>query len=256
MNKLFFTFSLPLFLTFTGCSSQIKNGVLPAKQIIPEVIEGKEFFPNQHTTSNVGDVMFTAYEYSKDSTKHKYKTFIVSQTTNLWVKHKMNRLLFVIEPGEYRLTYMDDKGAYYQKEFREFRGTKKGYGGLFVPTGSSNASEIYWSWSNSKPSRKVYLVELSPPIEGSFSTSLESQNDFIGNTLPKATITYAGVANGQVKFVYNQFTDKGQKLPTSTQEVSFDYKPNGLYGYKSARFKIYKADSTHIKYEVIKPLEN
>lgn len=257
MNKLLYIFLGPLIVfTFSGCSSQITPRVVPTKQVLPEVIEGKEFTPNQYTVSNVGDVMFTAYEYAKDSTKYKYNTFVVKQRTNVWVKHKLKNLLFVVQTGEYKLTYADEKGAYYEKNGRTFTGTKIGYGGLFIPKDSSNATEIYWSWSPRLPSNRFYAVQLTPPIEGSFSTTFESKGDAIGTKKPKATITYAGVANGQVKFVYNQFTDDGYIKPAFTQEVGFDYKPNGIYGYKSARFKVYKADSTQINYEVIKPLED
>lgn len=245
---------LPLSLMFTGCSSQITSGVLPAT-VIPEHIPGKVFVPNKYTITNVGDVMFTAYEYAKDATTIKYKVFSVQETETIGIKHKTNVFTFIIEPGDYLLRNQNDEGGYYKKS-SAIRGTKLGYGGLFVPKNSSEATEIYWSWRDNQKNNSIYLAKLAKPIKGVIATRTSSLSDAVGSKVPKATITYAGVANGQIRFVYNQFTDAGYIKPAFTQEVGFDYKPNGIYGYKSARFKVYKADSTHVEYEVIKPLED
>lgn len=246
---------IPFSLAFTGCTSQITRGILPTK-VIPEVIPGKVFIPNQYTTTNVGDVMFTAYEYAKDSTTLKHKVFYVKERANIEVKHKSKRFIFIIDPGHYILENQGDEGSYYKKTPGPIRGNRESYGGLFVPKDSSEATELYWTWKDNPKERGIYLAKLATPIKGVIETRTSTLHDSVGSRLPKATITYAGVANGQIRFVYNQFTDEGYIKPAFTQEVGLDYKPNGIYGYKSARFKVYKADSTHINYEVIKPLDD
>ena len=164
--------------------------------------------------------------------------------------------MFIIEPGDYVLENQGNEGAYYKKASGPIRGSRESYGGLFVPKDSLEATELYWTWGNNPKERGIYLAKLATPIKGIIETRNSTLNDSVGSRLPKSTITYAGVANGQIRFVYNQFTDKGYIKPAFTQEVSLDYKPNSIYGYKSARFKVYKADSTHINYEVIEPLED
>jgi hypothetical protein len=113
----------------------------------------------------------------------------------------------------------------------------------------------------------AHQAKLLTPIHGSMGKTISSLSESLSKTvsssnyksdyilaMPRETLTYAGVAGGQIRFVYKEFTKEGLARPAFTQEVNLDYKAGGTYTYKSASFKVYSADSTHINFEVITPL--
>jgi hypothetical protein len=243
-------------LSLIGCTTQITTKKF-SKNVNPEVIPGKVLIPNQKNTASVGEVMFTAGEYSKEATGLKLETFSITDSQIVKVKHKQHTFAFSIQPEEYDLYNQNEEGSYYKakQNLITLRGTPKAYGGLFVPKGASEATDIFWSWNSNPDTKSYYQAKLATPIKGIQHTKTSFLNDGKRSVAPSARITYAGVANGQIRFVYNEFTAEGYIRPAFTQEVGLDYKPKGTYAYKSALFKVNKADSTHIDFEIIKPLD-
>ena len=240
-------------LMLAACATDLRTEHL-GQQVQAELIPGKLFVPNKQTIANVGDVMFTAGEYSKEPTSSKLESFRVKQNTTTQVKHKASIFEFSIPAGDYRLRSVSEDGNYYSSPtaFSALNDdTRTGYGGLFVPKGSLDATEIYWNWNPGLSN--VYQAKLTAPISGTLADSIIYLNDQESSG-PRATLTYAGVAAGQIRFVYKEFTKDGLARPAFTQEVSLDYKPGGDYAYKDAHFIVEKADSTHIRFTLLRPL--
>ncbi len=249
LTLIFFT------LVLSACSSQLRNIKL-ATPIEPEVILGKVFVPSKKNIANVGDVMLTTGEYSKGATGLRLEAFHVAENTTTSVKHKMTVFEFSIPAGDYRLQSRVTDGSYYSAPapFHGLNGTKKGYGGVFVPSESSKATEFYWSWRPVEMvGLKAYQAKLTSPISGSTRESIVYLKDQKISG-PRATLTYIGVAAGQIRFAYKEFTKEGFARPAFTQEVILDYKLGGTYAYKSARFTVEKADSTQIIFTLHQPL--
>lgn len=238
-------------LVLTACTTQLRS-VRLGIPVDPEVIPGKVFVPSK-STANVGDVMLTAGEYLKEASAFRLETFCVKKSTITSVEHKIKTFKFSIPAGNYRLRNRITGGSYYSApaSFSGLKGTKRGYGGLFVPNKTSEATEFYWSWSPYKHS--VYQAKLTSPISGNTGESTFHLNDQESSG-PRATLTYVGVAGGQIHFAYKEFTEEGLARPAFTQEVSLDYKPGGTYAYKDAQFIVEKADSTHISFTLLHPL--
>lgn len=239
-------------LAISACGTQLKSVKL-AVPVEPEVIQGKVFVQSKRSVANVGDVMLTAGEYLKKSSGHQFDTFHVKESVTTNVKHRMKTFEFSIPAGDYHLQSKASGGDYYTAPtfFSGLNGTKRGYGGLFVPSKTSEASEFYWNW---KPDMtNAYQAKLTSPIKGSIGKSIVSLNDqeFSG---PRATLTYVGVAAGQIRFAYKEFTKEGVARPAFTQEVILDYKVGGTYAYKDAQFIVEKADSTQITFTLLQPL--
>ncbi len=221
-----------------------------------ERVPGKFLPLNQKSVANVGEVMFTAGEYSKEASGLKQETLIINESQTINVKHGLKNFTFYIKPGEYTLFNKTKDGSYFKSNhlIETAKGTPASVGGLFIPIDSLDATKFFWNWQLiDRPA--VYTTNLSTPIKGKISTKINYLNDRMQSSSPTATITYAGVSNGQVRFIYNEFTKDGYIKPAFSQEVGLDYKPNGTYAYKSALFKVYKADSININFEILRPLD-
>lgn len=240
-----------LTVTLTACSTELRS-VRLGIQIEPEVIPGKVFVPSKSVAS-VGDVMLTAGEYLQESSGHRLETFRIEESTRTSVKHKLKTFEFSIPAGDYRLHSKRVGGKYYSapEYFPDLKGTDVGFGGVFVPNEALQATEFYWNW---RPDMlKAYQAKLTTPISGSFGESIVYQNDAEVSG-PRATLTYVGVAAGQIRFAYKEFTQKGYARPAFTQEVILDYKPGGTYAYKNAKFTVEQASSTTINFTLLQPL--
>lgn len=250
MHKTYGILILASFMV-AGCSAtQVKQANL-GKIVGPQ--ESRLILSTKNTV-NVGDVMLRAGEYSKEGIKLETETFNLKDSHTTHLRHRQHTFTFSIPSGEYRLYSQNPNGSYYASEqtFSGLNGTKDGYGGLFVPNGSSNATEFYWNWNKPSNLLSAHQAELITPISGSIGKTSTVEKS--RNSIPSATLTYAGVANGQVRFAYREFTDLGMARPAFTQEVALDYKPGSTYSYKSALFKVYKADLQSITFEIINPL--
>lgn len=239
-------------LLLTACTTQLRSVQLGIP-VDPEVIPGKVFVPSK-STANVGDVMLTAGEYLKEASAIRLETFRVKKSTITSVEHGIKTFKFSIPAGNYCLRNRTTKGSYYSApaSFSGLKRTKIGYGGLFVPSEtSSEATEFYWNWSPDR--RSVYQAKLTSPISGRIEESTVHRNDQ-KSFGPRVTLTYAGVAAGQIRFAYKEFTEGGLARPAFTQEVSLDYKAGGTYAYKDALFTVEKADATHISFTLLRPL--
>ncbi|WP_299073250.1 hypothetical protein [uncultured Paraglaciecola sp.] len=239
-----------LIVFIASCSSQLQN-VLLLDRVTPQLNPEKEFVPVKLTAS-VGEIMLTSGQYLKEPSETHLGSFHVDENIMAKVDHKMQTFEFSLPTGDYQLRSITNRGKYYSSAspFNSLNGTNKAFGGLFIPTGSTEATEFYWSWHF--PASAIYQAKLASPLtilNGKYKAYLKAQERSNVNI----TLTYIGVAAGQIKFVYKEFTDEWLARAAFTQEVSLDYKAGGTYAYKNARFSVEEADSTHIKFTLLSP---
>lgn len=237
-------------LFLASCSTQLRSVPLGAK-VEPTQIPPKDFVPVKLMV-NVGDIMLISGNHLPNTYGLLLEAFQVNESRKVSIKHKLSAFDFSIPKGAYRLRSIVPEGKYYSAPtyYYGLKGSSTGYGGLFVPKDTEAATEMYWNWVSN--AETVYQAKLALPISGSLVESIIYPNEpNISET--RTTLTYAGVAAGQIKFVYKEFTDEWLARPAFTQEVNLDYEAGGLYTYKNAKFSVEKADSTHISFTLLAP---
>lgn len=246
-------------LVCVGCASDIGSmrGLSP---IEPELVPGQlhEPDPLARTRAEVGDVMLEAGEFDYKPPSNRFPAITIDSQPELEVEHRRHVFRFPLRSGPYKLVAESSRGAFYR--YIMPIGSRKAYGGLFVPTGQDRATDFFWWWYGPNVNddfvpANVYSAPLPKPIEVTHTEYLEPREGSVGRSSgPTATLTYAGVARGEIKFVYKEFTSGGSARPAFTQEVSLDYRPGETYAYKDARFVVHEAGTTHILYTLLEGL--
>lgn len=243
----------------TGCASDIGD-MRGLSHIEPEFVPSQLNVPDPltRTRAEVGDVMLTAGEFDFQPDSHRYEAISIEPQPDLEVSHKRHTFEFPLSSGPYKLVAESGEGKFYRYPIPI--GRRKAYGGLFVPTGQNVATSFFWWWYHRDADDdyvppNVYSVKLSNPINVHQREYLQPTDGSAKlSSGPTSTLTYAGVAAGQIRFVYKEFTAEGMARPAFTQEVSLDYKPGETYAYKSARFIVHEAGTTHILYTLLEGL--
>lgn len=239
----------------SGCATDVVNRSI-SERASAQLIPGKVLTSPIKSVASVGDVMLTAGEYATEPTQTKLAAIRIDKTISVAVKHRQHTFEFQLPPGDYLLAGKSDEGLFYgaPNPLLEHSG-RIGYGGIFVPhTLPATATEIFWVWVPKAPlPGDFYSAKLSSPVPVNPKDLVRRLNDGVERG-PQATLTYAGVAGGQIRFVYKEFTAEGLARAAFTQEVGLDYKPGELYAYKNARFTVEKADTTHIEFTLINGL--
>jgi hypothetical protein len=220
-------------------------------RVTPQLNSKKVFVPIKFTV-NVGEVMLTAGENLKEPSEVHLGSFHIDKNITTKVNHKMKTFEFSLPIGDYHLRSVTHRGNYYsiQTPFSGLNGTREAFGGLFIPADSTKATEFYWSWLSH--SLAIYQAKLLSPVSITNEKYIAYLKDQKRPDINR-TLTYAGVASGQIKFVYKEFTEEWLARPAFTQEVNLDYKAGGTYTYKNAKFSVEKADSTHISFTLLNP---
>lgn len=186
---------------------------------------------------------------------------IVVGTVNLKSKiatitpHKHKSIKLEASPGIYTLIRKNTEGNFYESSEGLFRvNGKVSSGGLFLANQSSAHSALYWSASatlvgeSQQMSMYVSGIEVTPEVTTStFKRPPNNSQGFV------STLTYTGVASGQIKFVYREFGN-GLARAAFTQEVSLDYLAGRAYSYKSARFIVHEADTSQVSFTLLQSL--
>lgn len=234
----------------SSCSTQLRSIQLGA-YVNPKVIPEKDFVPVKFTVG-VGETMLIAGYNLKDPSGFQLESFYVDKNTATKVEHKMKTFEFSLPKGDYRLRSISSEGSYYSAPapLSGLSGTRIGYGGLFIPTGSMEATDFYWNWYPN-PS-DAYQAQLFSPLKGNIGESIV-YDEVEKRSGINMTLTYAGVAANQIRFVYKEFTEKWLARPAFTQEVTLDYTVGGTYAYKNAKFSVEKADSRQISFTLLAP---
>ena len=204
-------------------------------------------------TVNVGDVMTASKPLVI------YPAVKLMREVTALTSHRGIPISVTLPVGAYKFERVDEQGTYFRSQAPlqiHYKGERKGFGGIYLPNGSSGQAAAYWFWKPpriKKMMRKdigvrvAYFQDIPPHL---ITKTIELPDDTIGFV---TTLTYGGVAGGQIKFIYREYSD-GLARMAFTQEVTLDYKPDQAYAYKNSRFTVHYADSIMIEYTLLQPL--
>jgi hypothetical protein len=204
--------------------------------------------PLASVKANVGDVIIDSWKAQKipklnikkdihGTADMNRKVMVISATV------KENEMEIIIYAGKahYQMTrnshdyYTSDKLAKVYLNDRTYE-TK---GGIAIPTNGGEPKAFvtpphYHEFAQTiKTSEKINFTPLEHEI-------VPLKYEGLGRT-----ITYLGLSQGQIKFVYKEFS--GNMIREAyTQEFSFDYKSGIECAYKDAKFIVHSATPTEI----------
>lgn len=164
--------------------------------------------------------------------------------------HRNSQFHVSAASGMYELVGNDSNGQFYQNLSLVNVGKRKVVGGIYIPNNETTNAALYWNWRVSVSSDpKVYIADLGqvPSFKSCKIITPSSGQGFV------ATLTYAGIGDGQIKFVYREYFDDISRS-AFTQEVSLDYIPESTFAYKSARFVVHNANNIQMTYTLLEPL--
>ncbi|MBH0058964.1 hypothetical protein I6F65_18640 [Pseudoalteromonas sp. SWXJZ94C] len=205
------------------------------------------FLTNVQQAVNVGEVM------TSSAPLLEHKQVIISTPIKAETPHRNKVFNVTVEPGLYRLIAEDNEGQFYEAEDTVIDvNLRKGVGGIYIPNEKQRKPALYWHWEHSlknSPNGVVYVAYFDdlPKYKSTNVIQASSNHGFV------STITYAGIAGGQIKLVYREYTD-GLAREAFTQEVALDYVPESTYAYKNAKFIIHNANNMEVSYTLKTPL--
>lgn len=201
----------------------------------------------QQRSAAVGDVM------TSSSPLFLREIIVVGSHLQADTTHRGKVFHVVGEAGSYALVASDAGGKFYESLGTPVAVNERTtVGGLYIPENVSEPAALYWHWVRSLEGWENAVAYIAPlvafPQVRTSTITLPSRGSGLVSTL-----TYAGVAAGQIKFVYREYAD-GMARAAFTQEVALDYIPDTTYAYKSARFIVHRGDAVQILYTLLVPL--
>lgn len=198
-------------------------------------------------TVNVGDVMTSSEPLVI------YPAVKLMREVTALTSHRGIPISATLTVGAYKFEGVDKLGTYFRSQAPlqiHYGRERKGFGGIYLPNGSSGQAAAYWLWKPLGAGREVYVAYFQDIPPHLITKTTKLPDDTIGFV---TTLTYGGVAGGQIKFIYREYSD-GLARMAFTQEVTLDYKPDQAYAYKNSRFTVHYADSIMIEYTLLQPL--
>lgn len=241
MKKIVLVLSI---LTLVSCGgARVKTVVgLP---LVPEIthLEGVK------QTAFVGEVM------TSSAPLIIAEVAILKKQTTATTSHRNRPRELNAESGSYNLVLQNSEGKFYEASNNIFKlNNEEAVGGLFLANNETEKSSLYWSEESAylTPGEpmEMYLADLDTTPEISISKSKQAPNNAHGFV---STLTYTGIAGGQIKFVYREFND-GLARAAFTQEISLDYAAGKTYSYKTARFVVHEASISDVKFTLLQSL--
>jgi hypothetical protein len=153
----------------------------------------------ERQVANVGDYMTSTVQFEV------WQAIRSPQSVEATTTHHGNTWELVAPAGEYVLAGKSPEGMFYLSREQLKCSAREAWGGLFVPQGSSTPSEIVFTWApwsrfGDRPFNLYGAPIKSATTLAPAKSLLEPINaDFV------ATLSYAGVSGGQIKFVYKEF---------------------------------------------------
>lgn len=186
--------SIPLLIT--GCSTTEIKTIRLSPNILAQKVSGKVLLPKNKTTAHVGEVMFTAGEFSRQASILKSETFSISEPHDINVKHRRKIITYHLKSMDFFLYHENNYGSFYKaKESVLTSGRKPAFIGLYVPKETEEATDFFWNW-NPVNDPNFYQTRLDQPIKGIKNTKTQYLNDSYNTRTPSSTVTYSGVSNG------------------------------------------------------------
>ncbi|MDO6747829.1 hypothetical protein [Gilvimarinus sp. 1_MG-2023] len=243
-NRITFGLFLTFVLALAGCASGVKT-------ILGKPLSQDEtYLKGIMRTVNVGDFMTSSASFLE-------RDIIILQTkitANTTHRGKVREL--VAAPGKYTMVREHEDGKFYEASKGSLVvNAQERPGGIFISNNSIVPNALYWtsSWTwqavpDSTMAMHMADFEAKPELTNTATIfSPDYNSGFV------SSLTYAGMASGQIKFSYREFKD-GLARDAFTQEVALDYEPEKVYVYKSAQFIVHHADTTEISFTLLQSL--
>jgi hypothetical protein len=199
-------------------------------------------------TASVGDMM------TSSSPLVKVPTLKLKSEVTAYTSHKGESISVPLPIGDYLFAGTDNQGRYFRFQAPlqvHYVRQLQGFGGIYIPDDPAAQSAAYWIWDAPRAiTQRFYVAYLPVTPHYSITERVVPPSNAIGLV---TTLTYGGVAGGQIKFIYREYMD-GIARMAFTQEVSLDYKPEQEYAYGNSRFIVHRADSVMVTYTLLKPL--
>jgi hypothetical protein len=181
------------------------------------------------------------------------ETIVLASRLEAATPHRGKTFHVVAGAGAYALVATDEGGEFYESLGTQVAvNGRTTVGGVYVPEKALAPEALYWHWERSLSDWENGVAYLAPVVDSPAVRKSTVVMPVRGSGLV-STLTYAGVAGGQIKFVYREYTD-GLARAAFTQEVALDYAPENTYAYKSARFVVHSADAVQVQYSLLVPL--
>ncbi len=248
-----FALTVVLSLLFVSCATWKDYKRVNLNSVTPDVAS----MTGERRTAQAGDYFLTNWPYVNKDTVRSAKGGTV---------HGKNRKYFlgliplggpnfdaIVPAGRAELIGRDKDGDSYFR-LREPLDYKYGgwarklvTGGFVVPADSTASARVFWQPPEYSTATYVSAVpdqslELQPAQKTHTYVEFARKDG--------KTITYIGLAQNQIRFVYKEF-DFNSIRPAFTQEFGFDFVPEREFGYKDSRFIVHRATSTEIEYTVL-----
>jgi hypothetical protein len=184
-----------------------------------------------------------------------YKVAEISIPIQSSTTHRNKVIHLQANPGKYNLVRENIDGKYYEAAGNNFETNRNiAFGGIFISANTAIKSGLYWSSSPSTTYKEqpmhMYMSDIDALPEIKFLTYKLPPNNHQGFV---STLSYAGIAAGQIKFVYREYSDGMARAPY-TQDVSLDYIKETTYAYKNARFIVHDANTSEVKFTLLQAL--
>ena len=240
-----------MLVAVSGCTNWSGHNHVLLSPVRPDLVS----MTGVNQTARAGDYFLTSWPYAE------YEMIVNKSSINIAGENPKrlfgaitvgsHKYSVTVPPGPAILEGQDGRGDRY---FAMTRGIEYKYGGwplktviggLVIPNGSSVPKRVYWQLPENMPTRVSSPVTSDVAFEHAKKDRKYEEFTGFGQT-----ITYIGLVQSQIRFVYKEF--QGSTIRDAfTQEFSFDFVPGKEYGYKNARFIVHRATSTEIEYTVL-----
>jgi hypothetical protein len=229
-------------LTATGCVSALATRTYTRTDQPSEVVRSPVL--QTVTESEVGQSMiFTAQRSVYPAIQ--LGTPVMHEGSNLDKK-----FVLTIPQGPLKQRGIDSSGVFYQADhplpFNVNSGVIKVKGGVYVPSQTPSATEVYWLATDNN------AIPLNDPHAG-----IQFQKVTVeewGESSFKRELVYGGISQDTITISYREFVNDIAR-PAFTQDLKYDLSKGKEIGFRGSRFEVLNATNTSITYKVTKHLE-
>lgn len=238
------TLLVPLLLVGALACATMAPSVLTTRRFFPLSAEGKEVIRpplNTEVVAEVGETMIEkGYVYTRPAIRLLQPVVHKGTSKGPYTLRIPAGILVAsgaAGPGPV-------PGTFFQSEEPlQFHATGQTQvrGGVFVPDSEETPPEVYWHATDTG----LPLVDPNPELRFERTTHEDWRSDSF-----RRQLVYNGRSGLTIKLLYREFSEERIR-PAFTQEVTYDLEQGETVGFKGARFQVFGASNTTIKYSVL-----
>lgn len=230
-------------ITSSACVSPLQNRVFSRIPSSPELVHAPAV--NAEADVEVGTSMVATAKRTVSPGIRLIEPITHQGTYNMYP------YVLSIPSGPLFAAATDAMGTFYEApqeiEYRAYTGAViKVHGGVFVPTASPSATEVFWLATNAPTTP---LNDGHPGIKFEPTTVERWGADSF-----KRELVYGGVSQNTITVLYREFIHDMAR-PAFSQELKYDLSKGSVIGYRGARFQVLDVTNTGIKYKVLTHME-